>query len=152
MKKDKISLTALMIALNVCGGLILWQIVVLFEKLEFYPNLIEIQTRFGLVYHIVSAVIIAPPIEEFIFRYPIRFIKNPKWYIIISSVIFGLIHITGYEYSNEHLPYIALITSPQILAGFIFAYTRLKLGFWYGVIVHSMSNLVFVFYEMYIGW
>lgn len=46
------------------------------------------------IYNILMAIIIAPIIEELVFRYlPYRFISNKKVYIIISSIIFASLHV-----------------------------------------------------------
>ena len=69
--------------------------------------------KLSMLYIIPSAVIWAPIVEEAVFRRCIRFfIKNDKIFIIVSSLIFGLLHTIHEETLLNvfiiGLPYIAL--------------------------------------------
>lgn len=65
-----------------------------------------------------SSVIYAPFIEEMIFRKTIKnVIKNKYLFIIISGVVFGVVHITNYKNLSE-----ILMSIPYIIMGIDFAY------------------------------
>jgi membrane protease YdiL (CAAX protease family) len=55
-----------------------------------------------------------------------------------SSAIFGLVHLTNYEYDNYWLviPYVF----PQFLAGIVWGYARINYGLWAGILLHAASN------------
>lgn len=112
---------------------------------------------------LLAACIIAPLLEEFIFRLPLRYRNNfifqfidqftkrrlvRFWYkhygvfFYTFSIAFGLIHITNFT-NNTFLFYafIPLIVAPQTFGGLTMGYTRVKLGFWWGVLLHSAYNL-----------
>lgn len=68
---------------------------------------------------IIEVGLLAPIIEELIFRYGIRKITKHKWvYPIISGFVFGILHaLTGIE-----TPLALLYTIPYGALGFMFAY------------------------------
>jgi len=69
--------------------------------------------------------------------------KQKKYYfavIIISSLIFGVVHISNFAQLETLWPYTLLITLPQIAVGFALAYIRLNYGFVYSVITHLLYN------------
>lgn len=71
------------------------------------------------IYMIFSAVIVAPIIEETLFRKVIfDLTKNKNWFVIISGVLFGASHIIGSAESFYSWLYIIPYTS----LGIAFAY------------------------------
>ena len=74
-------------------------------------------------YMIVSAVIFAPFLEETIFRFSFRKIfKNDIFFIIISGLIFGSLHVISSF--NNFIDLIYII--PYSIPGCVFAYTLVK--------------------------
>ena len=71
----------------------------------------------------ITAVILAPVIEELVFRQAFRNIITNNWlFIIISGLVFGSLHvITSYETPTDLLYLI-----PYSAPGIIFAYTLVK--------------------------
>ncbi|QNL47831.1 CPBP family intramembrane metalloprotease [Olivibacter sp. SDN3] len=111
---------------------------------------------------LLYAVIIAPLFEELVFRLPLRYDRNWLWrkiegwfrlkprifwaknyrYILYTFVaVFGLIHLSNYS-NEEFLFYLMapLIVGSQLFGGLLLSYTRLKLGFWWGVAQHGCWN------------
>jgi len=135
---------------------LLWYgVVVPAEKTGWFYNPL-IETRRGIsTKTIISAVLIAPVIEELIFR---LFLVNYKtesyfrWVYYLSALVFGLIHIITYEADSTHYWFIWLITLPQIFAGFLLGYIRIVYGFWYGVLLHSLSNALVLVWEHFVGF
>jgi len=69
-------------------------------------------------------------------------IKNDKWKttsrIIITSLLFGLVHF--YNYSDSFTRLFSII---QLIGlSFIISYVGLKFGFWYCTLVHFLNNLI----------
>jgi len=58
-----------------------------------------------------------------------------------SALLFGFVHIYNYDYSNPRVLLFALIIClPQIIAGILFGYTRIKYGIIGSVILHILVN------------
>lgn len=75
------------------------------------------------IYTFISAVFIAPLLEEFIFRQGIRNIfSNSIVFIIASGLIFGGLHVVG----NVNSAFDLLYLIPYCTPGFIFAYILSK--------------------------
>ena len=75
------------------------------------------------IYMIISAVLVAPIVEETIFRLGIHNIfKNNKLFILISGFSFGLLHVVGTFENLIDLIYII----PYSIPGLFFAYTYTK--------------------------
>ena len=71
----------------------------------------------------ISAVFIAPVLEELTFRQAFRNIfSNDKVFIIMSGLIFGGLHVVG----NVNSPVDLLYLIPYCTPGFVFAYIMAK--------------------------
>ena len=69
--------------------------------------------------------------------------RRQKIVTMVSVVLFGLLHIANIE--NLHLELALLYpvyALPQMILGYIFSVQRLKLGFIWGLLFHSMNNLM----------
>lgn len=104
------------------------------------------------VYIFLSAVLIAPIIEELIFRQGIRNIipKNNTLFIIVSGLIFGSLHVIGNITSGLDLLYLI----PYCTPGFIFAYLLTKtdnilvpasMHFFHNGILMSLQFFILIF-------
>lgn len=63
-------------------------------------------------------------------------------YFYLSSIIFGLIHLTNYT-NMPPLWMAPLLVAPQLVGGLIFGYIRIRMGFWWAVLAHLLTNLLF---------
>ena len=139
----------------IVSGIILWYPVAIAEKIGLFNTLANKNQDVGIVLTIVSAVMIAPLIEEIIFRFPLGHYRNElhfRWLYYTVSVSFGLIHIFTYNIDSTHLPYIPFITMTQTFSGFMLGYIRVIYGFWYGVLLHALFNVLGVIWEYTIGF
>jgi membrane protease YdiL (CAAX protease family) len=91
---------------------------------------------------VISSVIIAPLLEEILFRKTLfDIIKNKNAYIIISGLVFGSFHIIGI---GESL-YSWLYVIPYASLGVAFAYTYVKTNnLITSICLHSFHNLITV--------
>jgi uncharacterized protein len=124
---------------------ILWYLVVLAEHYSFFNPLKENNQDYGIPLRYLSACVIAPLLEEGIFRLPLGYCRSHKLfplYFYFSSILFGVIHFYNYEYDNTHILFLLFITSPQIFSGFFLGYIRIIYGFWYGVFFHGVYNFI----------
>ena len=136
-------------------GLLLWYPVEIAEKLGIYNELTSNESDFGVYYNIFTAIVLAPVIEEFIFRISLGYYRNSgyfKWLYYGSSIIFGWIHIINYHFDCSHYIYIPFITLTQTFSGFMFGYIRILYGFWYGVLLHTLFNTLGVIWFYTFGF
>ena len=91
------------------------------------------------IYMIYSTIIYAPIVEEIIFRKSVKNVFNNKYlFIIISGVIFGVLHISDFYNINE-----ILLGIPYIIMGLDLAYIYLRTNNIYTTILfHSVHNFI----------
>lgn len=92
------------------------------------------------VYMTFSCVIYAPIVEEVTFRKTFRnIIDNKYFFILVSGVMFGLVHITGETIGlNDYL-----LSIPYILMGISLAYIYYKSNNIFTTItIHMMHNFI----------
>ncbi|OAQ39061.1 hypothetical protein A5893_10305 [Pedobacter psychrophilus] len=141
-------------------------------------------------------ILVAPPLEELIFRYQLRsinflcafigiiafsFIANSYNNLIIAlfglttliciifiirylnnhtkikyqiikfafpfsfyliAIVFGLVHITNFLDYKDYGPLIFLWVLPQLFGGLILGFTRMRYGFYSGILLHAVYNLI----------
>ncbi|MEH6680084.1 MAG: CPBP family intramembrane glutamic endopeptidase [Sediminicola sp.] len=89
--------------------------------------------------------VIAPVLEEILFRGPLIFFrkhKNFSYFFYASAVLFGMAHLFNFQ-EGSHLLYLApLLVAPQIVMGLILGYIRIKLGLHWSILLHSAHNTV----------
>lgn len=92
------------------------------------------------LYLAISAIIFAPFTEEILFRGCLRrIIKNEKLFIIVSGVVFGLLHTI----SEPSLLRIIVVALPYIALGCTLAYTYVKSNnIWTNIFLHTTINTI----------
>lgn len=94
-----------------------------------------------------AAVVIAPLMEEFIFRGPMIFFKDKPYFkhvFYVLTLIFGFYHITNFEISNTILLLSPLLVAPQISVGAILGFTRVRFGLLWAIALHAVYNLILI--------
>jgi len=103
----------------------------------------------GAVLMILSAVIMGPIVEELIFRKSIfGLFKSDKWALIVSTLIFGSIHLVG-----EASILSALVNGlSYFVMGFIFGfiYIKNKRNIFAPLAVHILSNTISIIAILFI--
>ena len=111
-------------------------------------------------------VILIPLVEELVFRYFLRYngfktliISEKKWLkifpilVYVSTICFGLLHITNYPSSTKlFFLLFPIIILPQLIGGFMISYLRVRLNFLWGVIYHATWNLTVMIIIPYISY
>ena len=70
--------------------------------------------------------------------------KNFTVYFYLSSISFGVIHLTNFAIGN-FIPFLPIIlVLSQIFAGLILGYKRLILGLRWSIAFHSLHNIIFL--------
>ncbi|MFT4575965.1 MAG: membrane protease YdiL (CAAX protease family) [Polaribacter sp.] len=91
----------------------------------------------------IFAVLIAPVLEESIFRAPLTLFKKGKNFKIAFyafAIAFGFIHITNYEITTSILLFSPLLIAPQVFAGLYFGFIRVKFGLVWSIALHATYN------------
>lgn len=102
-------------------------------------------------------VIVAPVLEEWVFRYSLRynslfskFISREKWnrifpfLVYILSSVFGFVHLDNYVNDSwEFYALSPLIIASQLSGGLVLSYIRVRLNIFYSMLYHASWNLLF---------
>ncbi|GGD38198.1 CPBP family intramembrane glutamic endopeptidase [Muriicola marianensis] len=109
---------------------------------------VDMFSKYTLPQVFLMMVVLAPVIEEFLFRGPLIFFRRSSffpWVFYLSCVIFGMVHLGNFEDSSNLLPWAPLLVAPQILMGFFLGFLRVKLGLVYAILMHACHNGVLFF-------
>ena len=100
------------------------------------------------IFAFILSVLIAPVMEELVFRKCIReMISNKKLYIVVSGLVFGFMHILACMSSIFDILYIISYSIP----GFIFAYIYTKSDNIFSSIgLHMTHNFILVLIQLFI--
>jgi len=93
------------------------------------------------------ASIVAPIIEEIIFRAPLVLFKKASKFKIAFytiAIIFGYVHIFNFEINLNVLLLSPFLIAPQFIVGLIFGYIRVRLGLIWAILLHSFYNGILV--------
>ncbi len=84
-------------------------------------------------------------------RYADFFKRRVGWYYYLGALFFALAHLGNYAQQPPWWAVIFLVF-PQLIGGLAFSYLRIRLGFWYGVLGHTLTNLLFTLGDMMNFW
>lgn len=93
------------------------------------------------------AVIVAPFFEELLFRGPLIFFKDSKYFKLVFylfTIAFGFMHISNFEINTQVLLFSPLLVAPQISVGFLLGYIRVKFGLIWSMALHAVYNMILV--------
>lgn len=91
----------------------------------------------------VLMVLLAPILEEVIFRGPLVLFKRSSFFPLafyLSCLLFGMVHLGNFEEGASLLWWAPLLIAPQALMGFFLGYLRVKLGLHYAILMHMSHN------------
>ncbi|MBT8281781.1 MAG: CPBP family intramembrane metalloprotease [Muriicola sp.] len=146
----------LLLRLKIVASLVFWNLIIgigivllvegLFQWLEIDMGKHKTEDMFlKYTYLQVFAmmVLLAPLIEEFIFRGPLIFFKRSSFFPIafyLSCLLFGLVHLSNFEEGASLLWWAPLLVAPQALMGVFLGFLRVKLGLRYAILMHMSHN------------
>ena len=113
-------------------------------------EIIESTLKKAPVYILISTIIVAPLLEELIFRFCIKYIvSKPKiLYILISGIFFGSMHVI---FSMQNITDLLFII-PYSIPGIIFAYLYNKTNnIFIPIGIHFMHNSVLMILQFILG-
>lgn len=126
----------------------------LFSLLE-YLNLIDMNTHkveemfagMSKIQMLLIGAIVAPLMEEVIFRAPITLFKNKKTFKIAFysfAILFGFVHISNFEITTNVLLLSPLLVLPQILLGGYLGFIRIRFGLHWAIFLHAAYNGILI--------
>ncbi len=92
-------------------------------------------------------VVLAPLLEELIFRAPLVVFKDKKQFKIafyLFAIIFGFIHLTNFKITTNILLLAPLLVAPQIILGSYLGFIRIKFGLIWSILLHATYNCFFI--------
>jgi len=103
--------------------------------------------NYSYTFILFAAVILAPILEELLFRGPMFFFRkssNFRFFFYLFTLAFGFYHIINYEITPAILALSPLLVAPQILVGAFMGFIRIRLGLVWAMLLHASYNLVLV--------
>ncbi len=145
----------LAVSFSLLSGILLEAIASVFH-LDFGAHAAEkLMEEFSVLAIFFFAVILAPLLEELIFRGPLGLFKNRKSFayaFYISVLLFGMIHISNFEDLNGHYWAVPFMILPQLCAGTFLGFIRVKQGLIWSILLHAGHNLIligpFIFFKL----
>ena len=105
----------------------------------------EIIEEYPLNYLLLGAVVVAPILEELIFRGPFFFFKDSIYFRFVFyalTFVFGFYHITNFEITTTVLLFSPLLVAPQLCVGSFLGYIRIRFGLLWAIALHACYNLI----------
>ncbi|MFY8003379.1 MAG: hypothetical protein ACOVNR_00980 [Chitinophagaceae bacterium] len=102
-------------------GTLLW-VSILFFKNHGIVVFTELDTslKYGIIFELLMVAIIAPLIEEFVFRFPLKYVKKFRiapFIYFFNVVFFGFVHLFNYNIANKFRWFMPILVSLQLLVG-----------------------------------
>lgn len=105
----------------------------------------QLMEQFSFPVILFLVVVFAPLFEEAIFRAPITLFKKPKTFKIafyVFAFIFGYVHITNFELTDNVWILSPLLVLPQIILGLYLGFIRVRFGLVWSILLHALYNLI----------
>ena len=96
---------------------------------------------------LLLAVIVAPVLEELIFRAPLKWFRSSPYFRIIFyvfAICFGVVHLTNFEITPQVLALAPVLVAPQISIGILLGFVRVRFGLLWSITMHGLYNLILI--------
>lgn len=122
----------------------------LFSILEYF-NFVDMETHklealfkgMPLYKILLLGAVVAPILEEFIFRAPLTLFKSKKTFKIafyLFTIAFGLVHITNFDITTKTILFAPILVLPQIILGGYLGFIRIRFGLLWAILLHACYN------------
>lgn len=142
-----IFLLALSLALSISLGMVI-SILNDYARLDFGTHALEdLRNTYSPGFILMAAVLVAPVLEELIFRGPLVFFKgNPHFLYIFYAftAVFGFYHLLNYEITAIVLIFSPLLVAPQLVIGAVLGFLRVRFGLLWAILLHASYNLILI--------
>lgn len=101
--------------------------------------------RHGTAVMWVSGVVVAPVLEELLFRGPLTWFSGTRYFGVAfyaSAVLFGFVHLVNFADPASHAALTGLMVAPQMVLGLGLGVIRLTCGLRWSMASHSLHNAV----------
>ncbi|GGW25904.1 CPBP family intramembrane glutamic endopeptidase [Arenibacter certesii] len=98
------------------------------------------KSTFSVIFFVA---VLAPVLEEILFRGPLTWFKDKTYFKYVyytSIVLFGGVHLSNFELSNELYALSLIVVAPQIILGAILGYIRIRMGLKWAIFLHASHN------------
>ena len=103
--------------------------------------------KYSVISLFFMAVVLAPIVEETLFRGPLIWFKNKKYFnyiLYLSIFLFAGVHLSNFEMSNEIYYVAPVLVAPQLILGAFLSYVRVKLGLRWSICLHATYNAILI--------
>ncbi len=148
----RIQKTIHLLIISILTGMILGPIFGIIEKFKIIDlenhaveKLLESESKLTVFF---IAVILAPFVEELIFRAPLTLFKGKQFFNFVFyffALLFGLVHITNYEISPNVILLSPILIAPQFILGTYLGFIRVRFGLFWSILLHASYNAFFMF-------
>jgi hypothetical protein len=105
----------------------------------------SILKKYSLFVIFLLAVVLAPLLEELLFRAPLALFENSRFFKIAfytSALLFGAVHLNNFETFTDYFWLAPVLIAPQAAAGFFLGFVRVKLGLSWSILLHAAHNAI----------
>lgn len=85
--------------------------------------------------------------EKILKEIPISLFENPRSFQIVfysMAIIFGYVHLFNYQIDRQILLFSPILVAPQMMLGLIFGFIRVRFGLLWSIAMHSCYNGILV--------
>jgi membrane protease YdiL (CAAX protease family) len=103
----------------------------------------ELLEQYPVSLILLLLVVVAPVLEELIFRGPLWFFRGSlffKWYFYGTALVFGLVHLSNFPNLSEIWYLFPLLICPQLCLGLFLGYVRVRFGLAWAILFHAAYN------------
>lgn len=139
---------------------IIFRLPLRFKKINFLPLIIysNLVLGYAMYVYLKMPLFLAFPIPPTIFVWLIIVLYKretcEKWKLLFSgnfrivfyslTILFALMHLTNFQYSNGLLLFAPIVVLPQLIGGLFMGFLRIKQGFIWGFFLHALHNTIFM--------
>ena len=142
-----LKLLGLSLALSIILGTLIGSLQPLFDIDLGKHAIEELFDNYSTSFIFFAAVILAPLLEEMLFRAPMAFFKKSPHFnfaFYILTLAFGFYHLLNFEITTTVLLLSPLLVAPQISVGAILGFIRVRFGLLWAMALHACYNLVLI--------
>lgn len=149
--KYKFNVLILVLTLAIALSIALGIVISLLQRaldLDFGKHAMELLfDQYSVSFIFGAAILIAPLLEELIFRGPLVFFKNSKFFPHIfygTTLLFAFYHILNFEITSTIVLFSPVLVAPQLAVGLLLGFIRVRLGLSWAILLHAAYNFILV--------
>ena len=142
-----IRLVLFALIISLCLGMIIG-LLENFTSIDFGKHAIdELFEEYSPGFIFLAVVVLAPIVEELIFRGPMYLFRRSRYFGIVFYLLtlaFAFYHITNFEITPMVLYLSPLLVAPQLFIGLLLGFIRVRLGLEWAILLHALYNLLII--------